>query len=72
MGLVTATEVGHPMVWHNGRTVSYTSINGVFLDDGFSVIVLTNTPVQEVTPFLQLQQQLIQSICSSSATAGNC
>jgi D-alanyl-D-alanine carboxypeptidase len=72
MGLVAATEVGHPMVWHNGETAAYTSINGVFLDDGFSVIVLTNTPVQEVTPLLQLQQQLIQSICSSSATAGNC
>ena len=60
------------MVWHNGRTAAYTAFNGMFLDDGFSVIVLTNTPVQEVTPLLQLEQQLMQSICSTSATAGNC
>ncbi len=72
MGWVYATEVDHPFVWHNGETAAYTSFNGVFLDDGFSVIVLTNMPVQEVTPLLNLEQQLMQSICSSSATAGNC
>ncbi len=72
MGWVDATEVGHPSVWHNGETAAYTSFNGVFLDDGFSVIVLTNMPVKEDTPLLNLEQQLMQSICTSSATAGNC
>jgi len=72
MGWVDATEAGHPLVWHNGKTLAYTAINGMFLDDGFSVIVLTNMPVQEVTPLLNLEEQLMQGICTPAATAGNC
>jgi D-alanyl-D-alanine carboxypeptidase len=72
MGLVRDTQVGHPLAWHNGETVAYTSFNGMFLDDGFSVIVLTNMPVKEGTPLLNLERQLMQGICTSSATAGNC
>lgn len=72
MGLAIATEVGHPVAWHNGETYSYTSVNGMFLDDGFSVIVLTNMPVREDTPLLNLEEQLMQGICTSSATAGDC
>ena len=72
MGLVLDTEVGHPVAWHNGETYAYTSFNGMFLDDGFSVIVLTNMPISEDTPLLNLEVQLMQAICTSSATAGNC
>lgn len=72
MGLVRDTQVGHPVAWHNGETVAYTSFNAMFLDDGFSVIVLTNMPVKEDTPLLNLGHQLMQGICTSSATAGNC
>lgn len=72
MGWVLGTEQGHPFAWHNGRTDAFTSFHGVFLDDGFSVIVLTNMPVKEDTPVLNLEQELIQAICSSSATTGNC
>jgi D-alanyl-D-alanine carboxypeptidase len=72
MGLVRDTEVGHPVAWHNGETYAYTSFNGMFLDDGFSVIVLTNMPIREDTPLLNLEVQLMQAICTSSATAGNC
>jgi len=72
MGLVRDTQVGHPVAWHNGETYSYTSLNGMFLDDGFSVMVLTNMPVTEDTPLLNLEQQLMQGICTSSATASEC
>ena len=72
MGWVQATEAGHPLAWHNGETLAYTAFNGVFLDDGFSVIVLTNMPVNEDTPLLNLAEQLMQGICTSSTTAGNC
>lgn len=72
MGLVVETEVGHPFAWHNGQTAAYAAFNGVFLDDGFSVLVLTNTPTAETTPLLNLEEQLMQAICTSSATAGNC
>jgi CubicO group peptidase (beta-lactamase class C family) len=72
MGWVRSSAVGHPFVWHNGETYSYTAFNGVFLDDGFSVIMLTNMPVKEFTPLLNLGNQLINAICTSSGTAGNC
>ncbi len=72
MGLVVDTQVGHPVAWHNGRTAAYTAFNGMFLDDGFSVVVLTNMPVSEVTPLLNLYEQLVQAICTTSATAANC
>ena len=50
MGWVLGAEQGHPFAWHNGRTDAFTSFNGVLLDDGFSVIVLTNMPVKEDIP----------------------
>ncbi len=72
MGWVRGTEVGHPFVWHNGETYAYTAFNGMFLDDGFSVALLTNGAVNEDTPLLNLGEQIIQGICMSSGTAGNC
>jgi D-alanyl-D-alanine carboxypeptidase len=72
MGWVQDTELGRPFAWHNGETYAYTSINGMLLDDGFAVIVLTNMPVMEDTPLLPLEEQLMQTICTTSTTAGNC
>jgi D-alanyl-D-alanine carboxypeptidase len=72
MGWVRGTVVGHPFVWHNGETFSYTAFNAVFLDDGFSVSLLANGAVQEDVPFFTLGEQIIQGICTSSSTAGNC
>jgi hypothetical protein len=72
MGWVLGTEVGHPFVWHNGETYAYTAFNGMFLDDGFSVALLTNGAVNEDTPFLNLGEQIIQEICTSAGRARNC
>jgi D-alanyl-D-alanine carboxypeptidase len=72
MGWVSGTEVGHPFVWHNGETDSYTAFNGMFLDDGFSVALLTNGTVNEDTPLLNLGEQIIQEICTTSGTSGSC
>ena len=72
MGWVRDSAAGHPFVWHNGEINSYAAFNGVFLDDGFSVSVLTNMRVNENTPLLNLGEQLINGICASTATAGNC
>jgi ApbE superfamily uncharacterized protein (UPF0280 family) len=44
----------------------------MFLDDGFSVALLTNGAVHEDVPFFILAEQIIQGICTSSATAGSC
>ena len=72
MGWVRDSAAGHPFIWHNGETYSYTAFNGVLLDDHFSVTILTNMPVNEDTPLLNLGKQLIMAICTSAATAGNC
>lgn len=66
------TLAGHPFVWHNGQTVSYTSFNGVFTDDGFTLTILTNYSVQEPAPLLKFGETVIRGICNATATAGNC
>jgi D-alanyl-D-alanine carboxypeptidase len=72
MGWGSTPQLGRPFVWHNGETYSYTAFNGMFLDDGFSVSVLTNTTVNENIPLWNLGQQLINAVCTSPATAGSC
>ena len=73
MGLIqTGPVAGHPFVWHNGQSLSYTGFNGMFTDDGFAVTVLTNYPTAEGTPLLNFTTALINAICTSPGTAGNC
>jgi D-alanyl-D-alanine carboxypeptidase len=59
------TLSGHPFVWHNGGTASYTAFNGLLTDDGFSVTILTNYSVHEQVPLLNFGQNLIQAICNA-------
>jgi CubicO group peptidase (beta-lactamase class C family) len=70
--VVSGSLSGHPFAWHNGQTTSYTSFNGLLTDDGFSVTVLTNYPVNETAPLLTFGQGLIQTICSTATTSGGC
>lgn len=72
MGWVTSNVPGHQMVWHNGETLAFSAFNGLFLDDGFSVTVLTNVDIQENATLLEFGSSLIQAICSNAATSGNC
>jgi D-alanyl-D-alanine carboxypeptidase len=73
MGWVRTTFLGHPFVWHNGGTLAYTAFNGVFLDSGWSVSMLTNVHIiQENTPFGPLAQSLIEALCTSKTTDADC
>jgi CubicO group peptidase (beta-lactamase class C family) len=63
--IVGATVSGHPFIWHNGGTGSYTAFNGLLTDDGFSVTVLTNYDVNEAQQLLKFGQNLIQAICNA-------
>ncbi len=66
MGLVAAgTLAGHPFVWHNGQTISYTSFNGMLTDDGFTLTVLTNYPTTEDLPLYGFGKNLISSLCTA-------
>jgi len=62
---------GHPFIWHDGMTFGYSALNGLFLDDGFSITILTNLalPGEAMESFAV---ELIHAICSTPATAGNC
>lgn len=72
MGLAVESQLGHPAVWHNGQTLAYTAFNEMFLDDGFSVSILTNVDTQEDTPLLPFADSLIRAICTAPETAGDC
>jgi D-alanyl-D-alanine carboxypeptidase len=68
--LVGASLSGHPFIWHNGETASYTAFNGLLTDDGFSVTVLTNYSVSEHVPLLNFGQNVIQALCNAPAAGG--
>ena len=71
MGWVTHPAIaGHPLIWHNGGTTSYTSFNGVLMDTGFSVTVLTNYTLNEPVAFLAFAEQLIDKVCMTAAAGG--
>ena len=71
MGWARGMAAGHPFVWHDGMTFGYSALNGLFLDDGFSITILTNlaTPGEAMEGFAVA---LIHAICSTPATASNC
>lgn len=72
MGWILQSAAGHPYVSHDGQTGSYSAFNGLFLDDGFSVSIMTNVAITNSALIEQFAQSLIQSICSSAATAASC
>ena len=71
MGWAEGPQVsGHPFIWHNGLTTSYSAFNGVLTDSGLSITVLTNYTVAEGTPLLPLAQQIVGTICDTPAAGG--
>jgi hypothetical protein len=41
-GLARSSFNGRPIIWHNDQIGGFTAETAVFLDTGFSVVVLTN------------------------------
>ena len=72
MGWQAETIGVHPFVWHNGQTLAYTAFNGMFLDDGWSITILTNVDIQEQTPLLDFAHSVIAGICANAATTSSC
>ena len=68
-GLVRDTYLGRPDIWHDGEIPGFNSANAVFLDDGFTVVVLTNSD-----PFdaIGLVDKIIVAVCTNSQLASNC
>jgi D-alanyl-D-alanine carboxypeptidase len=63
---------GHPFAWHDGLTSSYSAFNGMLLDSGVSVVLLTNVPIADSRVLQQLAARILNGVCSSPANAGTC
>jgi CubicO group peptidase (beta-lactamase class C family) len=72
MGWIRDTLLGNSIIWHNGQTLAYTAFNGVSLNNGFSVSILTNVDIQGGMPIQSFAATLVHAICTSAATASNC
>jgi D-alanyl-D-alanine carboxypeptidase len=72
MGWYQITQLGRLFVLHDGATASYSAFNGMFLDDGFSIAILTNVALANGGTFEGTAAALINAICGASATAGSC
>lgn len=72
MGWYRTTALGHPYVLHDGKTLSYSAFNGLFLDDGFSIAIVSNIELPGATSFEGTATMLINAICGSPATSSTC
>jgi CubicO group peptidase (beta-lactamase class C family) len=72
MGWYRTTQLGRLFVLHDGATASYSAFNGMFVDNGFSIAILTNIALANGATFEGTATTLINAICGESATAGNC
>ena len=68
-GLALWTFNGRPVIWHNGQIGGFTAETAVFLDSGFSVVVLTND--QDADPDAVVLKTM-NAICNSTQLSGNC
>jgi len=72
MGWYRTTELGRPFVLHDGGTASYSAFNGMFLDDGFSIAILSNVVLANGASFEGTATKLINAICGNPAMASTC
>ena len=68
-GLILWTFNNRPIIWHDGQIGGFTTETAVFLDSGFTVVVLTND--QDANPDAVILN-IMNAVCNSSQLAGNC
>jgi D-alanyl-D-alanine carboxypeptidase len=71
MGWARGMAVGHDFVWHDGMTSGYGAFNGLFLDDGFSISILTNSAA-DGSAMEHFALAILSAVCADPATADNC
>ena len=72
IGSLRTNQLGRPFVLHDGATGSYSAFNGMFLDDGFSIAILTNIALPNGGSFESTAATFINAVCGASALAGTC
>ena len=66
---LAASALALALMWHSGQIGGFTAEEGVFLDDGFTVVVLTNDQDYNTDP---ITIKLIDAVCGSPQLAGDC
>ena len=69
LGLVVGNYNGRPIIWHTGQIGGFYVENVVFLDDGFTLVVLTSDQDIDTDPFVL---KVMNAVCSSAQLANNC
>ena len=72
MGWYRTTQLGRLFVLHDGATGSYSAFNGMFVDDGFSIAILSNVALANGATFEGTATALINAICGTPTTADSC
>jgi len=68
-GLALWTFNNRPIIWHSGQIGGFTAETAVFLESGFSIVVLTND--QDANPD-ELVLKIMNGVCKSPQLSGNC
>jgi hypothetical protein len=68
-GLALSTYNRRPLMWHAGQIGDFYKQNVVFLDDGFTLVILTNDQDYDTDPFVS---KILSAVCGSSHLDSNC
>jgi CubicO group peptidase (beta-lactamase class C family) len=68
-GLFLRPFDNHPTIWHGGGINGFTAENNVFLDSGFSVVVLTNSDAANPDT---IATEIMGAVCTSTQYSSNC
>lgn len=68
-GLALSKYNGRPIIWHSGQIGGFFAENVVFLDDGFTLVILTSDQDIDTDPFVF---KILNAVCNSSQLSTNC
>ena len=68
-GLALSKFNGRQLIFHSGQIGGFYTENVVFLDDGFTLVVLTSDQDIDTDPFVL---KIMNAVCNSAQLAGNC
>ncbi|MGB7554811.1 MAG: serine hydrolase domain-containing protein [Candidatus Korobacteraceae bacterium] len=68
-GLALSKFSNRPIEWHTGQIGGFYAENVVFLDDGFTLVVLTNDQDVDTDPFVL---KIMNAVCTSAELSSNC
>ncbi len=69
LGLALSKFNKRPIVWHTGQIGGFYAENVVFLDDGFTLVVLTNDQDIDTDPFVL---KVMNAVCTSAQLSTYC